>query len=56
MLRKGYYEDDGVKVTVGGFDKEKYALKVDKKHYSGNTLKLDKKADSYGTFDDGLLF
>ena len=56
MMRKDYYEDDGSKITVNGFDKDKYVFSVDKKYYSGNTLKLSKKKDSYGTFDDGLLY
>ena len=55
-MRKDYYEDDGSKITVNGFDKDKYVMNVDKKYYSGNTLKLAKKKDSYGTFDDGLLY
>ena len=27
-----------------------------KEYFKGNSLNVDKKADSYGTFDDGLLF
>ena len=55
-MRKDYYYDDAAKVTVNGFDRDKFAMNADKKHHSGNTLQLKKKNDSYGTFDDGLLY
>jgi hypothetical protein len=56
VLRKDYYEDDAAKIKDGGFDAEKLAINVEKKHYTGNTLLLNKKGDSYSTFDDGLLY
>lgn len=56
VLRKDYYYDDASKLTVNGFDKKKFSILADDKHHSGNTLQLKKKNDSYGTFDDGLLY
>lgn len=57
VLRKDYYHDDANKIVKNGFSVKE--LKIDdklKKHYSGNTLKMKKKDNSYSTFDDGLLF
>ena len=58
MLRKDYYHDDASKmIKKNGFSVKE--LKIDeklRKHYSGNTLKMKKKDNSYSTFDDGLLF
>lgn len=56
VLRKDYYQNDASKINTDGFDAKKLFINVDAKHYSGNTLHLNKKADSYSTFDDGLLY
>lgn len=53
-LLSDYYHNASHVITGG-----KSVLKVKESiqnFSSGNTLKLDKKNDSYSTFDDGLLF
>lgn len=56
VLRKDYYQDDASKIKIDGFDAKKYAISLYFDNYSGHSLQLNKKADSYSTFDDGLLF
>lgn len=56
VMTKKYYHDDGGKVTVDGFDFKHLAAEGLKNVTHGNTLKLNKKDDSFSTFDDGLLF
>lgn len=55
-MRKDYYHNDAEKIKVKGLDDAKYVKTEHKKYYTGNTLSLNKKEDSYGTFDDGLMF
>ena len=55
-MRKDYYHDDAGKIKEDGFDTKKYKFNVDMMYHSGNTLELNKKEDSFGTFDDGLLY
>ena len=56
VLRKDYYHNAGEQINVDGFD---FKNLVDPKlinYTNANTLQLNKKEDSFSTFDDGLLF
>ena len=57
VMRPTYYTDNLNKVKIGGFKLNHDLVNRGVLNSTvGNTLEVNKKADSFGTFDDGLLF
>lgn len=56
VLRPDYYENNGSLVNTSGFNLSEQAFSSIYNYSSGSTLNIQKKNDSFGTFDDGLLF
>ena len=56
VIRPTYYKDNMATVKVNGFKVHDILQEGVMNYTSGNTLEVNKNADCFSTFDDGLLF